>query len=596
MLSSGWSTTIQNIDEFIQYNPDNIFSILHPDVSPPRTLPQSPRAEGLGPCPCVVPTADILEGDSDSGTGTVMTLHEPVQNAGQIHPAPLTDAALIHVLAHWLGNNLPTALFSRTNSAQSRWNEKGEHVKLAPSEAGVNQRLLAIMSTESRRKEALSSFYKCFKGSQHSTYIDNPHPSSFQISRDTGSCLEALKWVCFAFPRIESEEPQYTSLAHLLFPLLNKVLGHLKGVQLSKSYHNKIAEVLLAAAKVPDIRGQVIPKIAEYLDETSPLSLRAEAVLEQSILYRLHGDYDRSESTIHDFCCHCGCQVDDCLSNFFRSRASEMQGRIRAIYGLLHRSHLENLVQREKYDLASRQIGDWPEPSSQMEWATYSSRTLTSCKIYRSQGDFEVVRQTIEMCLKTLHDYEAVYPRVICQLLDAYSDLELPDLSAQLLSSMKEKHTGTPLRRILVSSIDIDIQRGRYFEAKETIMHICGDFEAMQNLNISNELLHVRSLIAYARVSHMCSEFSEALQRWKVVLEHVKRYVSFRGEGFTYAVIHLSISLAHLQLNAPRDAASAFEQGTRVLRATKRDYWIPTLQKWHRYVLSEIYLKSGWNC
>jgi tetratricopeptide (TPR) repeat protein len=267
---------------------------------------------------------------------------------------------------------------------------------------------------------------------------------------------------------------------------------------------------------------------------------------------------------------------------------------------LLHRSHLENLVQCGKYDLAEQQVNDWqmPPAPSPMEWSILPSRTITSSKVFRSQGDFAAAQERLEICLKVLKGHEQVASQVLCQLLDIYSDLELPQMAAELIAPEIEKWRkkapkSKALRRILVSSIDISLQRENYHDVNKTIEELSGTFEGLQKLDISDELLHIRLLIASARIHYLSSDFSQAVQRWKIALNHVQKYASFNGEGFTYAVIHLSLSLAYLKMDQSEMAAISFGQGQRILCQGKRDYWIPTLPAWFGFVASEMQA-MGW--
>jgi hypothetical protein len=116
-------------------------------------------------------------------------------------------------------------------------------------------------------------------------------------------------------------------------------------------------------------------------------------------------------------------------------------------------------------------------------------------------------------------------------------------------------------------------------------------------LDVSDKLLHVRALVASARIFYYKPQFSEALRRWEVVLSCVQKYSSFTGEGFTYAVTHLSICLAHLETGNITEGLKAFQHAERVLCMGMRDFWIPTIAtSWLPDILSRIQSKTGWEC
>ena len=517
------------------------------------------------------------------------------------------DSTYLLLLAYALGSSLPKSLVVQTQSAQLRWSNDGTEQKVTAFEAGLDPQLVEILATENRLSEALTFFDKSPDASQPWTITRDIqiHLPKILTEREKEKwSIEALNWVCFAFPRISHRELQYTSLVRSLLPLLDHALQEVELSNIPNFLKHAVSEALLAASKIEGIRRDVLPKVAKFVDKESPLHLQAELALEKSILSRLGGDFDDSERAIHDFCCRCGTFNDKCIPRFFQQgRPARVKSPLSTMHGLLHRSHLENLVQCEKYDLAKQQVNDWemPPAPSPMEVSILPSRILTSSKVFRSQGDFTAARERLEMCLKVLKGHEQVGSQVLCQLLDIYSDLELPQLATELIAPKIEKWKkkapkSKALRRILISSIDIDLQREHYHDANKTIEELSSTFEGLQNLNVSDELLHIRLLIASARINYLCSEFDQAIQRWKVALDHVQKYASFHGEGFTYAVIHLSISLAYLEMDESGEAVISFNHGQRILREGMRDYWIPTLQAWFRYVASKMQSMAGWIC
>jgi len=69
---------------------------------------------------------------------------------------------------------------------------------------------------------------------------------------------------------------------------------------------------------------------------------------------------------------------------------------------------------------------------------------------------------------------------------------------------------------------------------------------------------------------------------WEITLDHVQRYGSFVGEGFTYAIIHPSICLAHLESNNITEGWESFQRAERILCQGMRDFWIPTFAtRWY---------------
>ncbi len=160
--------------------------------------------------------------------------------------------------------------------------------------------------------------------------------------------------------------------------------------------------------------------------------------------------------------------------------------------------------------------------------------------------------------------------QVLCSLTDAYCDLGLPKkayaiLAPEIETERTKARRGKPFRRLLVSEIDASLGQSLYSDAARTIQEVMSIFSNLSNLDVSDELLHVQALVASARIAYYESQFSEAIKRWGIALDHVQRYGSFVGEGFTYAVIHLSICLAHLESNNITNGWESFQRAERIL-------------------------------
>lgn len=325
----------------------------------------------------------------------------------------------------------------------------------------------------------------------------------------------------------------------------------------------EVAEALLAASRVGQVRRSVLSTVAALVDNASPLHLQAEMAYQQSILLRLNANFDHSERVIHDFCCRCRYYNQRCIPSFYQQfQPHRVNKRLNALYGQLHPSHLENLVQCDEYKLAIQEVDNWKYPESPLliETRVLPSRTVTMCKIFRSQGMFPDARERLELCL--LHPQDMNRPQVLCNLADVYCDLTLPEKAEELIGPEvereKEHHKSESIQTFSGLCNRRYIQRRLYDDASTTINELEGVFNKLHNLDISDQLLHARVLVASARICHFRSQFLEGIQRWEVALHHVQNYRSFEGEGFTYAVIHLSKSLAYLKVDSRGEARVSF--------------------------------------
>lgn len=524
------------------------------------------------------------------------------------------DTTYLSLLLHAMGGSqIPGLLLDRALWPQRRWNASGIEHKVTAVDAGLDPHLLDILSDTDRRMQAVEPVVKSNTTNGSWTLSLEGHFQS-RISQLLGDqekekwSIEALKWICFVFPRDQlwESQPSFASVVKLLLTPLDHTLQRVKQRSVATRVRNEALETLLIASKVGSLqsRRDALTMATQFLDDESSSDLHADMAHQQSNLSRLAANFVQSERFIHDFCCRCGYRSDQYIPRFYRQlQPEQVSKRLNTLYGRLHGSHLENLVQCEQNSAAIEEVDDWrtSKPSSLMECRVLPSRAITIAKIYRSQGLFVEARSRLESCLMTLFPQDTIRCQVLCSLADVYCDLRLSDKAHKLLIQDIEKERKKvsktkPFRRLLVTLIDTDIQRCRYDNAINIIAELGDTFNHMSNLDVSDQLLHVRTLVASARLCHYKSQFHEALQRWEVALIHVQKYKSFEGEGFTYAIIHLSISLARLESGDVEEAQEAFKRAEIIWSKGTRDFWIPTLAAWGQLLVSKIRLLTGWAC
>lgn len=202
----------------------------------------------------------------------------------------------------------------------------------------------------------------------------------------------------------------------------------------------------------------------------------------------------------------------------------------------------------------------------------------------------------LEKCPLINHDMRY---HVICGLADAYTDLGCPHrahkiLEPEIKSFRSEARKGKPFRRLLVSAIDANVQLCQYESAETLVQELKPIFDEFSNLDVSDQLLHMRLLIALARTCQCKSKLLKALKEWEFVLSPVQSYNSFQREGYTYAVSYLSISLLQVHLGNSDEARKAFDCAARILGTGAQDFWIPTLVKWSDLVAKDIQSQTEW--
>jgi hypothetical protein len=347
-----------------------------------------------------------------------------------------------------MGGCVPDGI-ERSLSPPPRGTEIGTQQLVVPAMANLDQHLVAILSNSDRFVQALDRI-------QDGGTVNETDTRLLQhLSKEAKEqwSIKALGWICFIFPCHEVWEhfPSYTSVVRSLYPHLENMLRSVRRTKISPSLRVELSEALLAASRVKNLRSSALSLVASLLNDGSPLHLQAESVVQQSILCRLEGGFKNSERIIDDFRCRCESPKPTCLPTFYQheqKHATVSNRRLNAIFGVLHRWHLENLVQCDDYELAKEQIDHWQlaAPASPMELRILPSIASTTSKIFRSQGSFECARQHLELCVKVLHQRDSIRARVLCQLADVYKDLGFPDLASELLGPKVEKERKKTIR------------------------------------------------------------------------------------------------------------------------------------------------------
>jgi hypothetical protein len=105
---------------------------------------------------------------------------------------------------------IPYTIFERVRSSQYRWTNDGDQIKITALEAGLDQRLVDLLSDETRltqtihKLEPLVKLNTSSKGSWTCS-IDNQLKIKLSQSLSEWTreewAIKFLKWICFVFPR-----------------------------------------------------------------------------------------------------------------------------------------------------------------------------------------------------------------------------------------------------------------------------------------------------------------------------------------------------------------------------------------------------------
>lgn len=394
---------------------------------------------------------------------------------------------------------------------------------------------------------------------------------------------------------------RFQTVGRSLFPLLEHIIHCCMPEEPENENKIAVIECLVSASRVMKVRASEILDIADRLsNDELPEYLRTSIVHRQSILLRLQGNFVASERKIEEY--------------HSQMRVHSANKRDHALRGHLYVSHLENLIQKEEYQRALQEGETWsvtPTMSSMMSLRVIPSQSMAISKILRCQGKFHETYDTLQNCYSTIHPMDASHYQIICSLADICCELKRLEEADELLRpriKALQQHGHTPitskaLRRLLVSLADCTLAGSQLAEAQETLDTIGTAFEQLTNLDVSDQMLHVRSLIASARISQLKSQFNAAIGLWHRTSNALKEYSSFENEGFTYAICQLSTSLALCDMSRTIDCRDAlvqagqatFNNANDILRMSMRDYWLPTIATmWLPYTQSKIKELEGW--
>jgi len=122
-----------------------------------------------------------------------------------------SDSNYLLLMFHFLSNyEIPYKLFELVRSSHYRWTNDGDQTEITASEAGLDQRLVDLLSDETRLTRAIDKLEPLVKRNMsaegswtcsiHSQLKSKLSQSLSECTRDEWA-IKFLKWICFIFPR-----------------------------------------------------------------------------------------------------------------------------------------------------------------------------------------------------------------------------------------------------------------------------------------------------------------------------------------------------------------------------------------------------------
>ena len=364
---------------------------------------------------------------------------------------------------------------------------------------------------------------------------------------------------------------------------------------------NNTVETLLSASRFEGLRDRenLLTMAARIQPELPKPDVRAEVVYQLSVTFRSRGRILDSERIINDF---------------LSSRSLELNQELRDVLGLLHFSQANNQVYRFEFLKAREEACKWHASSDNLlesELRLLWNQICCNGRILRGEGRFEEARLCFEGCLATPGLSRPKQLLIISHLSDLYCELDymqrknVQQLTLQLtwLGKGREivqrevdsvrvlEKPSKGLRRLLLSLIEIEIRQGHLDRAECLINELLDIYSRIAEPDINDRVGHVRTLIARARISHLC----EAEKHWNAALRQNRVYNPLEEEVFTCGVIHLFISFTLFQFGDVDGSRCIFKKATEVICKKRPQFLMPGIGTYlFDFVRSELQSRAGW--
>lgn len=191
---------------------------------------------------------------------------------------------------------------------------------------------------------------------------------------------------------------------------------------------------------------------------------------------------------------------------------------------------------------------------------------------------------------------------IISRLADIYCEMNEYSKAAEVLQpelngidvSDRQRR---PFRRSLLASVEVNMGLGRLDLAASVLQELEDSVPAEPD-NLHDQQLHMRRLLAAARVAHMePGRCEEGLLRWRCALQEVERMHTLKSKGgFIAAMIYLSMAHAQLVTEDRDGARHSWATRLEILRSERCEFWIPVvLTVWLRWIAKEVHKLQGWS-
>ncbi|KAF4447983.1 hypothetical protein F53441_8574 [Fusarium austroafricanum] len=492
------------------------------------------------------------------------------------------------------GEDVPIDLLKSARIPMRRWTNEGEIKGTTAAEFGFSSDLIALLSNDdllsqlSHRPEITQSALEdgtIVWSIQAEVQKELSNRLSPQTIEDWATT--ALKLLCFACPPCYEGKVNWAlPLKKAIWNLLDKATNQKR---LPSSLRACVIEALLFFCErdLFTIRLAAVERAKSLLRKNMSFYFQASVTLFDSIISRIDGNFQRSESLIVEFL------------------AADYDGNTRsdnALRGRLHISNIENKIHRYDKDVAST-IYNWTgiHPLSTFEIEVTRRLQGVAAKFFHSIGDFKTTRASLEQHL-WLNSTMPIRPNtkllivtrlaeIHCELLEYEKALQIIQAELEGMSARK----GRPFRRLSMVRAEGYIGLGQLEDAESVLQELIS-VEPPELDDLNDQVLRVRRLILSARISHERLNFSEALQAWQLVGQTIENLSIFKSRhGWVTAIVHLSMAHAQIALGNEDVAKQSWDAAVEVAMRERFEYVFPVLAtSWLQKIVGEIHQVKGW--
>ncbi|CAK7207863.1 hypothetical protein SEUCBS139899_010678 [Sporothrix eucalyptigena] len=498
------------------------------------------------------------------------------------------------------GANVPLDLLESIRSPQRRWNESGEISTTTAIEFDLPPGLISLVEKETQFQQVLTNPHII----QH---VNDDGIALLSLSPETMAFFStaflpvtmaelnetALRILCFATPACYEGNTYWSAAVKaVIWPLLDK-MAKPDVVQEPLRTQAVVAVLYFCERDSVPLRIEALVKAKALLRRSMPYYLHASVVLFQSILDRVENDVSRSEAVLRDFL----------VKGVAKTR------RDSALLGRLHISQIDNKIRSYDMDVPLLIYG-WKaqQPLSLLEIQVTSRLQGVAARFFQSVGDFAAAAASMEQFL-SLESNNLIQTNtrrlIVGRLGDIYCELQAYDKAATILRPVMEgtnpsEHIRRPYRRLLLSFAEAHIGMERLDDAEQILEQVRVSILPIQPLrydNIHDQQLHMRSLIASARIAHLQHDLDEAIRRWGLALQGMRDMHAPNWLGsFTEAMIHLSLAHAQMLSGDSEGTTQSWKVGIDILRREKCEFWIPIVPTlWLKQIVMQVHEQMGWS-